>query len=49
LPFFSIFNQNYWHFSEFLQVEMEGKLQWFSGLLSKFLGKSGQNPENTES
>jgi hypothetical protein len=28
---------------------MEGKLQWFSGLLSKFLGKSGQNPENTES
>jgi hypothetical protein len=27
---------------------IEGKLQWLSGLLKKFLGKSRLNPENTE-
>jgi hypothetical protein len=27
---------------------IEGKLQWHSGLLSKFLGKAGLNTENTD-
>jgi hypothetical protein len=32
----------------FLNGIIEGKLQWLSGLLSKFLEKSVLHPENTE-
>jgi hypothetical protein len=41
------------HFAVFLTFStpngiIEGKIQWLSGLLSKYLGKSGQNSENTD-